>query len=160
MSEKPLFSVIMPNYNNSKYIKEAIGSVLKQTYKNWELVIVDDASTDDSIKAIEPYLKDKRINLIKNKINKGAAYTSRVAVDNSSGEIIGTLDSDDVLHKDALKIMVRAHLDNPDHGLIYSNQYHCDENLKIISKAKYAEEIPKGIALRYLFLNAKNAFIL
>ena len=55
----------MANFNNSKYIKEAIKSIKNQTYNKWELIIVDDKSTDDSLKIINQYLKDKRIKLIK-----------------------------------------------------------------------------------------------
>jgi len=70
-SNKPKFSVLMANYNNSKYIAETIQSVLDQKFKDWELVIVDDCSTDNSIKVIKPYLKDVRIRLLKNKVNIG-----------------------------------------------------------------------------------------
>ena len=71
MDKKSPFSVLIANYNNAKYIKKAIESVLKQTYKNWEIVIVDDASTDNSLEVIRPYLKDKRIKLVKHKENQG-----------------------------------------------------------------------------------------
>jgi glycosyltransferase involved in cell wall biosynthesis len=68
-SNKSKFSVLMANYNNSKYIAEAINSILNQTFKDWELVIVNDCSTDNSLNIIKPYLKDERIRLIKNKVN-------------------------------------------------------------------------------------------
>ena len=63
------FSILMANFNNANYIETAINSVLKQTYTNWELVIVDDCSGDESIKLIKPYLRDKRIKLIPLKMN-------------------------------------------------------------------------------------------
>ncbi len=153
----PLFTVIMPNYNNSKYIKSAIDSVLAQTYINWELVIVDDGSSDNSIKIISSYLKNRKIKLIKNKYNRGVAYTARVAVENSSGSIIGTLDSDDVLHENALKIMADEHLLNPDAGLIYSNHYICDENLNILKKLDLIEEIPEGTCLQDIFIGENKS---
>lgn len=55
------FSILMANYNNARYIEESIKGVISQTYSNWELIIVDDFSTDDSISRIQPFLKDKRI---------------------------------------------------------------------------------------------------
>ena len=152
-SKKPLFSVIMPNYNNAEFIKEAIESVLKQSYKNWELIIVDDGSTDNSLRIIKPFLKNKKIKLIKNKINKGVAFAAKTAVENSSGEIIGTLDSDDVLAEKAVEMMVNAHLDNPDWGLIFSNHYECDQNLNVIEKPILIEEIPPNKSLLSIFLN-------
>ena len=57
------FSLLMTNYNNEKYIEEAINSVISQTYSNWELIIVDDCSTDNSIQIITPYLRNKKIKL-------------------------------------------------------------------------------------------------
>ena len=62
---KPItFSILMANYNNSDNIEEAIQSVISQTYQHWKLIFVDDASTDNSIEIIKPYLKDNRIKLI------------------------------------------------------------------------------------------------
>jgi glycosyltransferase involved in cell wall biosynthesis len=120
----------MPNFNKGKYIKEAIESVLAQKYHNWELVIVDDSSTDNSLDVIKSFLDNKKIKLIKNVINKGVAYVASQAVESSSGEIIGTLDSDDLLHEDALMVMLNEHKANPDFGLIYSNHYICNNNFE------------------------------
>jgi len=72
MSEKPLISVLMPNYNSEKYLNEAIESILNQTYENFEFIILDDCSTDNSWKIIQEYAKkDKRINIFRNEKNLG-----------------------------------------------------------------------------------------
>jgi glycosyltransferase involved in cell wall biosynthesis len=132
-SNKPLFSVLMANYNKANYLKEAIESVIAQTYKNWELIIVDDASADNSLSVIEPYLKDKRIKLIALNRNLGSVgATKRLCLEKSQGDILGILDSDDALHKDALKVIVKAYKDNPDCGWIHSTYYECDSSLKPI----------------------------
>ncbi len=144
MKNEPLFSILMANYNNAEYIKEAINSVLNQTYSNWELIIIDDASTDNSLEIIKPYLKDKRIRLFEHKKNKDCGATKRECVKKSNGELFGILDSDDVLHKDALKIMIKFHKENLDCGLIYSNYYECDGNLKIKNIAPYVGKVEKG----------------
>ena len=74
MSKKDLVSVIMPNYNRAKYISEAIESVISQTYPIWELIIIDDCSTDNSVNIIEEYVaKDERIKLIRLPKNSGPA---------------------------------------------------------------------------------------
>lgn len=69
-----LVSIITPSYNTSKYIGKTIESVLKQTYENWEMIIVDDCSTDDTDEVVKPYLSDKRIKYIK--INRHLPYLS------------------------------------------------------------------------------------
>lgn len=126
----------MANYNNAIYISEAMESVLSQTYQNWEIIIVDDCSGDDSLDVIRPYLKDSRIKLFANKKNEGCGSAKRTAAKNASGEVIGILDPDDVLDKNALKIMAIEHINNPDHGLIYSSYWVCDKNLTVDYKSK------------------------
>lgn len=93
--EPGLVSIIMPSYNTASYIKESIYSVIKQTYTKWELIIVDDCSTDDfdgSIKEIE----DKRIRVLKNEKNFGAAFSRNKALREAKGQWIAFLDSDDL----------------------------------------------------------------
>lgn len=155
MQDKPLFTVIMPNYNNGKFIQEAIESVLSQTYTNWELVIVDDASTDNSVNVIGSFLHDGRIRLLRNDANRGVAFTAKRAVGAASGEIIGTLDSDDVLDKDALMVMVEEHINNPDYGLIYSNYYKCDKDLNVHGAVNLLDPLPEGISLQEILLGYK-----
>lgn len=134
----------MTNYNYSKYITEAIESVLEQTSPEWELIIADDASTDSSLEILEPYLTDERIQLVTHEKTQGYAASLITAVENSSIEIIGIIDADDALHKDAVKIMIKAHQDSPDCGLIYSTHYLCDNNLKIKDVTKWVGAIQEG----------------
>lgn len=99
-----LVSIIMPNYNGAKYLKESIESVLAQTYTNWELLIVDDCSTDDSVKIIEEYVQqDERVHLIVQKENKGVANTRNTGIANAKGKYIALLDSDDVWKSEKLE---------------------------------------------------------
>lgn len=150
-----MFSVIMPNYNNGKYIKEAIDSVRRQTYKHWELVIVDDASTDDSLEIIRPFLIDSRIKLIRNDVNKGVAHAAKLAVENSSGELIGTLDSDDVLDENAVMVMVNESIADPEIGLFYSNYYKCDNDLNVLGKVDLLYPLPDNVSLQEILLGRK-----
>lgn len=138
------FSVLMANYNNGKYIKEAIQSVIRQTYENWELIIVDDASSDDSIEKIKLYLKDERIRLLIHEKNLGCGGAKRTCAANASGEICGILDPDDVLREDAIEIMVKAYKDNPDCGFIYSTHYECNSDLVVEKIAGWVGELEKG----------------
>lgn len=94
--KKPLVSVIMPCYNGEKFIGEAIESVMNQTYKNWELIIIDDNSMDNSEKIINNYLSDSRIKYIKSKKNKGIPVVRNIGIRVSKGEYIAFLDQDDI----------------------------------------------------------------
>lgn len=106
--EGELCSVIMPAYNSEKYIDEAIESVIRQTYKNWELIIVNDASTDDTEKIIKSYQeKDKRIKLISLSENQGVANARNTAVKNSIGRYIAFLDSDDYWEEEKLQEQIK-----------------------------------------------------
>lgn len=105
---KPLVSVIMPSYNAEKYIKEAIESVIAQTYKNWELFVIDDGSTDRTAEIARSYAeKDSRIILHRNSHNMGTAKTRNTGIKLANGEWIATLDSDDMWHPEKLEIQLK-----------------------------------------------------
>lgn len=106
--EEELCSVIMPAYNSEKYIDEAIESVIRQTYKNWELIIVNDASTDDTEKIIKSYQeKDKRIKLISLAENQGVANARNMAIQIAEGRYIAFLDADDYWEKEKLQEQIK-----------------------------------------------------
>ena len=91
-----LVSIVMPSYNTERFIKHTIESVLAQSYPNWELIIVDDCSTDNTDAVVTPYLIDERIRYIKNEINSGAAVSRNRALKEAKGRWIAFLDSDDL----------------------------------------------------------------
>ena len=90
-----LISIIMPSYNASKYITATIKSVQNQTYDNWELIVVDDCSTDNTVELIRK-LGDTRINVFVNERNEGAAISRNRALREAKGRWIAFLDSDDL----------------------------------------------------------------
>jgi len=130
----PDFSIIMANYNKGNFIESAIKSVLKQTYSNWELLICDDASTDDSINHINNYIDDPRIFLIQNDINKGIIYSENRLIMNCRADYIAILDSDDCISEDAVFHMLNAHINNPEATFIYSQYIYCDNKMNFVSK--------------------------
>lgn len=143
--ESPRFSVLMANYNNGVYIKTAIESVLAQTFQEWELVIVDDASTDDSLQVVSEFVKhDSRIQLYLNDVNCGCGYTKRRCAKEASGEILAFLDSDDALVPDALAKLCQLHDRYPEHSVIYSTHHVCLENLEPLQIADYVGQVPVG----------------
>lgn len=92
---KDLVSIIMPSYNTAKYISDSIKSIQSQTYENWELIIVDDRSTDNSVEVIRSF-NDPRIRLLQNDKNSGAALSRNYALREARGKWVAFLDSDDV----------------------------------------------------------------
>lgn len=140
---KPLFSVLIAQYNNARFLKQAIESVFAQTYTNWEIVIVDDCSTDNSCELYKDYEKDSRIHIFYNKKNYGEGYTKKRCVEKSTGVICGFLDPDDALLPNALQDMVDIHVANPSVSEVLSRMYICDENLNITGESRKLL-IPRG----------------
>jgi glycosyltransferase involved in cell wall biosynthesis len=160
----PLFSLLVANYNNTIFIRDCIKSVIAQTYKNWEMIIVDDGSTDNSIKIIIEYAeKDARIKLFTNDINYGCGYTKNRCAVFATGEICGFLDPDDALLPDALDIMINEHLNNPDAAIISSRHFHCDEKMKAYdvsidgTKAHFISELETPWIINH-FVSFKKKF--
>lgn len=105
--EEQLVTIITPMYNSEKYIKNTIESVLRQTYQNWEWIIIDDASIDSSLKIVQNFVeKDNRIKIIKKDNNSGQANSRNLGLKKSKGKLITFLDSDDIWDKHFLKKQV------------------------------------------------------
>ena len=136
---QPLVTVIIPLFNAQNYIAQTIESVIGQTYKNWELIIVDDCSTDNSLEIVKGYeAKDRRIKLIELKSNFGGSARPRnIGLDISNGEYLAFLDADDVWLKDKLQVQVREmELNNLDFTSTDSNFIDINNNDTIINKYK------------------------
>lgn len=144
MNNNPLFSVLIANYNNGPYLMETIESIRKQTYKNWEIIIVDDCSSDNSRDIYKALSIDNKINIHFNKENKGVGFTKRKLCELANGEIAGFVDADDAIVEDAIKIMIGVHQENDEISLVYSTFFHCDQELNIINKSTYQCKIPIG----------------
>lgn len=121
-------SIITPSYNSLQYIGRTIDSILQQTYKNWELLIIDDCSTDDSCTVIQKYVdQDSRIKLIKLEQNSGAAVARNTGIENATGRFIAFLDSDDTWHPEKLEQQVSFMLKN-DYAFTYTQYHQVNEN--------------------------------
>lgn len=104
---KPLVSIIMAAYNSEKFIGAAIESILEQTFREFELLIIEDASTDGTLKKIQSY-QDPRIRVLKNEHNSGTLYSMRRGVKEARGKYIAVLDSDDIAEPDRIKMQVKV----------------------------------------------------
>lgn len=122
--EKGLVSIIMPSYNTAPYIRETIQSVLDQTYQNWELIIVDDCSTDNTDEVVAS-IKDDRIKYLKNERNSGAAVSRNRALREAKGRWIAFLDSDDLWMPEKLEKQI-SFMEKNDYSFSYTNYEEID----------------------------------
>lgn len=122
---KNIVSIIMPSYNCGEYVEDTIRCVQAQTYQNWEIIFVDDCSTDDSVKIVtELRDKDSRIRLLQNKVNSGAAVSRNNALQEARGRWIAFLDSDDLWEPTKLEKQVRFMEENG-----YKFSYTCYQEM-------------------------------
>jgi glycosyltransferase involved in cell wall biosynthesis len=139
-SNRGLISIVTPVYNGRPYIQECIQSVLNQTYTNWELIIVDDGSTDGTCEFIVPFLKNIKIRYyIIN--NSGPAKARNYALNKANGEYVAFLDADDLWNKDKLLLYIDYFYQNSNCDLLFSNFEIIDENSNIIE--------PNNIGINY-----------
>lgn len=121
-----LVSIIMPSYNTAKYISDSIDSVLGQTYTNWELIIVDDCSTDNTDDIVNEYSSDNRIKYLKNEKNSGAAVSRNYGLREAKGKWIAFLDSDDIWEMQKLEKQI-AFMTSNGYFFSYTNYEQIDE---------------------------------
>ncbi|OQX91514.1 MAG: hypothetical protein B6D58_07700 [candidate division Zixibacteria bacterium 4484_95] len=149
---QPLVSVITPLYNSEKYIGETIESVIGQTYHNWEMVIVDDCSTDSSADIVEKYSKkDPRIRLIKCEKNFGGPARPRnIGIKNAKGEYIAFLDSDDRWYPEKLFSVKRIFELYPDVDIVYHAELEVslDGRKKILDYGQVKEPAYEDLLFR------------
>lgn len=143
-ADMPLFSVLIANHNHGDYLMDAIESVKAQTYTHWEIVIVDDGSTDNSFELYAELDKDSRIKVFRNEENRGCGFTKRRCLEMAQGELCGFLDADDCLVENALEVMVEAHQSHPDCSLIYSQMYLVDPQMNIIKVSEHQRALLPG----------------
>lgn len=129
---KDLVSIIMPSYNTACFILESIQSVQMQTYSNWELIIVDDCSTDETDYVISE-IADERIIYVKNEVNSGAAFSRNRALKMAKGRWIAFLDSDDLWESDKLEKQISFMLNNG-YSFSYTKYEEINEQSNVLNK--------------------------
>ena len=149
MSELPLISVNLITYNRQEFIHAAIDSVLKQSYQQFELIIIDDGSTDNTVDIINSFY-DSRIFVFKNAKNSGIAFSRNRAAELSSGKYILILDSDDIAHPELIKKKVEFLEANPGYILVSSLMNYVNEKKEVINKS-VGILVPDNEICSYLF---------
>lgn len=135
-NKEPLISVIILSYNHDKFLRKAIESVISQTYKNLEIIISDDCSTDNSVNVINEY-SDDRIIKVFNQKNLGAVINNNNALRMTNGEYIALLNSDDYWDPRKIELQVKFLEENIQYGAVFSRAFIVNENNNIIKKSKY-----------------------
>lgn len=116
----PIVSIIVPIYNGAPFIKQAIDCIINQTFSDYELIVIDDGSTDDSYNVIKEYTKDIKNKVIIKKNNEGVSRARNTGLDIATGEYIAFLDIDDIWYKSKLQMQVNILENNKEIGLICS----------------------------------------
>lgn len=145
MTKEPLISVYIVNKNYGKYLDQAIKSVINQTFKSKEIIIIDDNSTDNSKQIIEKYKKRKLCKVIYNKTSKGLIKSSNIAIKMAIGTYVIRLDADDYFDANALAIFFENIKNNKSIALVYSDYYLVDSNNNILSLEKQFLRKSKGL---------------
>lgn len=132
MSKKPKISFVSPSYNHEKFCSQQIESVLNQTVSNWELIIIDDNSTDKNVEQIKKY-DDERIKLIQNSYNRGIQYGLNIGIEKSDSELISFIATDDILVPTYIETVLKI-FEDIEIGAIYSPLEIIDENSKSLNR--------------------------
>lgn len=149
MTEQPLVSVVIATYNMGQYLPEAVDSVLAQTWKNLELIVVDDGSEDDTEKRMEAYSKNSRVRYIKTK-NQGQPKAKNRGLEEAQGQFIAFCDADDFWAPNKLNYQL-PYFSDPNVGVVYSEVSYIDESGNLIQKPQpYSRH--SGDVTEYLIL--------
>lgn len=141
-----MLSVVMPVYNGEKHLQEAVDSVLQQTFSEFELIIIDDGSTDGSVKIIQQ-LSDPRIRVLRNDSNKGISYTRNRGLEEARGEFLAWMDCDDLISPDRFEKQLAYLKRHPLVGICGSWLTRFDENKSEVSKSPTDHAAIKALLL-------------
>jgi glycosyltransferase involved in cell wall biosynthesis len=126
-------SIVIPTYNRARYVVQTVDSVVAQTFGDWHLIIVDDGSTDETPRRLEPYTRDARISLLR-KQNRGQATARNIGLHHARGELLCFLDSDDVWKPDKLARQVRLMDEHPQYDVVYGDRETIDADGRLLHR--------------------------
>jgi glycosyltransferase involved in cell wall biosynthesis len=160
-----LFSIIIPTYNRAHLIAKTIDSVLGQTFKDYEIIVIDDKSTDSTYEVVKPYIENRSIRYFLNEQNSERAVSRNRGIDEAKGKYISLLDSDDILFPGCLEGAAELLLQYPDCRFFHCKYVFINEKSEIISRQSYPKsdnafkEIMKGNYISNIgfFLDAETA---
>ncbi len=149
--ENPLVSIIVGSYNHSEFVRECLDSIKNQTYKNWELIVADDASNDNSVETIKNWLKENNISAKTNfhNENKGFATTLNECIEMTEGKYVNIIAADDYFHPQFLNKCVNSLENKEDHfGVVFSNCFIIKEDKSLINYHDNYDFYPNHVQFR------------
>ncbi len=152
----PLVSVIMPTFNCASFIGRSIESVLNQTFDNFELIIIDDLSTDSTKEVVLPYLVDKRVLFLRNERNLGGAEARNRAIKQASGKYIAFLDSDDLWSEDKLEKQIKF-MQETGAGFTYTGYSTMTEDSQVIDRIEVPSKVNFDRMLKHNYIGCLTA---
>ena len=136
------FSILIAHYNNWLYLQDCLKSIENQTYKNYEIIIVDDCSTDDSFEFLRAIsTKNSNIKLFQNECNKKVGFTKKRCVDEASGDVCIFVDPDDMITSTTLEEILNIYIESDQYIATYSKIKLIDENKSILGDFKHSKKI-------------------
>ena len=155
----PLLTVIMPSYNAERFIAESIDSVVGQSLNDWELIVIDDASTDGTQEVVSDYQRrDRRIRLITQEANRGAAHARNKGLDQARGEMIAFIDSDDIWFSDKAAKQIAA-MDRDQADISYTGWDRCLEGSTTGAYVNVPPSVTYHTMLRRCKINCSTAMV-
>ena len=143
---------LVTNYNNASYVGECISSIVNQLDPNWECIIVDDCSSDDSMDVIQQYSSEnKKIRIVRNAKNIGQVKSILNLLGMVDTDIVANVDSDDAIHPETTGYVLNAYKDSPRVGLVYTNCIEYDKTLSVPVSIGQAEKVPFGVTSSIVF---------
>lgn len=165
MNISPKVSIVIPAYNREKYIGMAIKSVLDQTYRDLELIVVDDGSRDGTLAIAEQFAReDDRVQVLSDKTNRGAAYALKKGFEAARGEYVGQVDSDDILEPQGVELTAAVLDDDIGCGLVYTNYVEISKNGHVLRVGRRCtipysiEQILTNFMIFHFRLMRKNTY--
>ena len=142
---EPLVTIGIPFYNGGEYIRYAIASCLRQSFESFELLLVNDGSTDDSVDIINSFA-DSRITLINDGLNKGLPARLNELIGRAKGQYFARMDADDIMHVSRIECQFNYLIAHPECDVVGCLAYHIDQDSKIVSKSKLHSHDPNTVS--------------
>ncbi|MBI4028916.1 MAG: glycosyltransferase family 2 protein [Candidatus Blackburnbacteria bacterium] len=161
VSNQPLVSILLPVYNAESYLRTCLDSTLGQSYKNIEVIAVNDGSTDKSLQILHEYARyDKRVHVFNNPRNKGIGYTANKAMAHSTGQYVARMDADDVMLSDRIEKQVRYLISHPSTVLVGGQCLVISEEGKITGEKRNPQNHSQIYKMMFTSMSVQNPTIM
>ena len=149
--KNPLISICIPTYNGAKFLRECLDSIVNQTYSNKEIIVSDNASTDETEKIVKEYVEKYKVKYYRNEKNIGAEANFTRCIELANGEFIAIYHSDDIYNKEMVTMQVKYLINHPNSGAVSTLAYDIDGGGNVFKSKDIPSELKKGNNCEYNF---------